>query len=267
MKYDTNPNFMHYCKGTPPKITIHLHCLIPPQYGSHLMIHGQCSQVSEWGGFGTGRVRYMMGSKVTLLRHHCGIPARFIWNLTKKGTKWDVYIGSTLTQDGIKKTYPYNNIIMSIITCTYVNINKYIYIYMRKIRRSATLFFIEVNESRHLQAGEKTDHIFVVNSAGGIFKSRNLNSQVEIGRHRSFCLRKKGSRSKQHIWRRFFCGEFVGKDSEISTWTFQISKKVKLSVIWKNTNHIHPRNLTLNTKNDGLENVSPFKHGYFGYLC
>ncbi len=143
MKYDTNPNFMHYCKGTPPKITIHLHCLIPPQYGSHLMIHGQCSQVSEWGGFGTGRVRYMMGSKVTLLRHHCGIPARFIWNLTKKGTKWDVYIGSTLTQDGIKKTYPYNNIIMSIITCTYVNINKYIYIYIYTCVKSVDpqLFF------------------------------------------------------------------------------------------------------------------------------
>ena len=78
---------------------------------------------------------------------------------------------------------------MSIIPCTYVNI-KNIYIYIRKIRRSATLFFIEVNESKHLQAGEKTDHIFVVNSAGGIFESRNLNSQpklVEIGRHRSFC--------------------------------------------------------------------------------
>ena len=28
-----------------------------------------------------------------------------------------------------------------------------------------------------------------------------------------------------------------------------------------------PPKTNIDTKNDGLENVSPFKHGYFGYLC
>ncbi len=28
-----------------------------------------------------------------------------------------------------------------------------------------------------------------------------------------------------------------------------------------------PPKSNIDTKNDGLENVSPFKHGYFGYLC
>ena len=27
------------------------------------------------------------------------------------------------------------------------------------------------------------------------------------------------------------------------------------------------RKSNIDTKNDGLENVSPFKHGYFGYPC
>ena len=28
-----------------------------------------------------------------------------------------------------------------------------------------------------------------------------------------------------------------------------------------------PPKSNIDTKNDGLENASPFKHGYFGYLC
>ena len=28
-----------------------------------------------------------------------------------------------------------------------------------------------------------------------------------------------------------------------------------------------PPKINIDTKNDGLENVSPFRYGYFGYLC
>ena len=31
--------------------------------------------------------------------------------------------------------------------------------------------------------------------------------------------------------------------------------------------NIPPPKSKIDTKNDGLENVSPFKHGYFAYLC
>ncbi len=34
----------------------------------------------------------------------------------------------------------------------------------------------------------------------------------------------------------------------------------------QDTNRTLPKP-NMDTKNDGLENVSPFKHGYFGYLC
>ena len=49
------------------------------------------------------------------------------------------------------------------------------------------------------------------------------------------------------------------------TWISLGSKFLRLAIwtIWMDT----PPKFNVDTKNDGLESVSPFKHGNFGYLC